>query len=224
MTRILQIIIKFIRKISKMSIKSLIKLILDLISGKNIIFSLLQIFKWLSFLFTLIFLINDSLAKNLVEIFNLNIFDNIKILWNKIISLILKIINYFKFNEDENIPEPKMLSDNNLDKNYQKYYEDIIKENNKNKNVKVIIQDGTGKIYDDNWNWKWKILFILGLWISGFLIITIVGNNVIEIIKVPFIWTYDHLIHPIYAFFGIIYTFLAWFFRGGGDPDRKSVV
>jgi hypothetical protein len=39
-------------------------------------------------------------------------------------------------------------------------------------------------------------------------------------IKVPFIWTFDHLIHPIYAFFGIIYTFLAWFLRGGGDPGE----
>lgn len=177
MTRILYIIIKFIRKLSKMSLKSLFKLILDLISGKNILFSFLQIFKLLSFIFTLIYLINDSLAKNLIDIFNINIFDNLKIYWNKLLNLILKIINYFRFDESIDTPEPKMLIEKEDPKLYEEKIKDLLKIN-KDKDIKIIIiiQDKVGNTYDDNWSFYWKLIFILVININLNLVIIIIGN------------------------------------------------
>jgi hypothetical protein len=60
----------------------------------------------------------------------------------------------------------------------------------------------------------------MGLIFTGGLVITMISDGIAEMIMVPFTWTYDNIIHPIFAFFGIIVSFIWYVLRGGGDPGE----
>jgi hypothetical protein len=200
-----------------------------------------MLFRWLSLLFTVLFLINDSLALNFVDSFKdfishpSLIWDRFKSLWNKIVDFILNILGKTKLENSNDItPEPKMFLDKNEDKlllmdiNKDKIQfmdknslQDYINQHNKTgKDVRIIIEDAYGNKFNDNWSWYWKLGFILGLFLAGGLVITMVSDGIKEMIYLPFIWTYDNVLHPIYVFFGIIFYFIKYFLGGGGDPGE----
>jgi hypothetical protein len=242
MKTIIKLIIKVLQKISKYTLTSIFTQIFNILKGKSVIRSFLMLFRWLSLLFTILFLINDSLALNFVDSFKdfishpSLIWDRFKNLWNKIVDFILNILGKTKL--DENIPEPRMLRSNDdkilmMDINKDKIQfmdknslQDYINQHNKTgKDVRIIIEDAYGNKFNDNWSWYWKLGFILGLFLAGGLVITMVSDGIKEMIYLPFIWTYDNLLHPIYVFVGIIYTFIGYFLGGGGDPgDLANLI
>jgi hypothetical protein len=246
MKTIIKLIIKVLQKISKYTLTSIFTQIFNILKGKSVIRSFLMLFRWLSLLFTVLFLINDSLALNFVDSFKdfishpSLILDRFKNLWNKIVDFILNILGKTKLeNSDDIIPEPKLFLDKNDDKlllmdiNKDKIQfmdknslQDYINQHNKTgKDVRIIIEDAAGNKFNDNWSWYWKLGFILGLFLAGGLVITMVSDGIKEMIYLPFIWTYDNLLHPIYVFVGIIYTFIEYFLRGGGDPgDLANLI
>nr|YP_010296724.1 hypothetical protein MN596_mgp06 [Polyozellus multiplex]UMI33317.1 hypothetical protein [Polyozellus multiplex] len=240
MIKLLLYIIKFLRKISKMSIITIFTQIINIIQGKSILKSLYKLFRYISIIFTIIFLINDNLALNYMDYFQ-NLFshpslilEKLKFIWNKIIDFILNILGKTKLDE---IPEPKMLTSNetkdpiillDLEKDKLQFMnknslDEYTNQHNKSgKDVRIIIEDAYGNKYNDNWSFYWKLAFIIGLIISGTLIVTMISNGITEMIKFPFNWAYDHLLQPIYVFFGIIFYFIKYFLSGGGDPGEFS--
>jgi hypothetical protein len=239
MKTIIKLIIKVLQKISKYTLTSIFTQIFNILKGKSVIRSFLMLFRWLSLLFTVLFLINDSLALNFVDSFKdfishpSLILDRFKNLWNKIVDFILNILGKTKLeNSDDIIPEPKMFLDKNEDKlllmdiNKDKIQfmdknslQDYINQHNKTgKDVRIIIEDAAGNKFNDNWSWYWKLGFILGLFLAGGFIITIIPDGIKEMIYIPFIWAYDNVLHPLYVFFGVIFYFIRYFLGGGGDP------
>lgn len=243
MKTIIKLIIKVLQKISKYTLTSIFTQIFNILKGKSVIRSFLMLFRWLSLLFTVLFLINDSLALHFVD--NLHdlishpslIFDRIKNFWNKIIDFILNILGKTKLeSSDDIIPDPKMLRSKNEDKilmmdinkdkiqfmNRNSLEEYINQHNKTGKDVRIIIEDASGNKFNDGWSWYWKLAFILGLVLSGGLVITMISDGIVEMISVPFKWGYNNIIHPVYAFFGIIISFILYILRGGGDPGEFS--
>jgi hypothetical protein len=239
MKTIIKLIIKVLQKISKYTLTSIFTQIFNILKGKSVIRSFLMLFRWLSLLFTILFLINDSLALNFVDSFKdfishpSLIWDRFKNLWNKIVDFILNILGKTKLENSNDItPEPKLFLDKNDDKlllmdiNKDKIQfmdknslQDYINQHNKTgKDVRIIIEDAAGNKFNDNWSWYWKLGFILGLFLAGGFIITIVSDGIKEMIYIPFIWAYDNVLHPLYVFFGVIFYFIRYFLGGGGDP------
>jgi hypothetical protein len=189
------------------------------LQGKSVLKSLYVLFRWISLFFTILYLINDNLALHYLDNFK-DLLSNpqtvwskfkFKYIWNTIVDFILNLLGKTKIPIEDPTPEPKMLSKyensvlitdlfddkgKKIDFMNKNELENYLTQHNKSdtQEVKIIIQDRYGNTYNDNWGYYKKLIFILGLIISGYLVITMISDSMYEMIKFPFDHLKGHLI------------------------------
>jgi len=113
----LKLILKLVNKIFNLSLGSIVKLIYNILTKNKTVKSMVLLFKWLSILFTIIYLIRDTRFITLLpplyflDIYSSYIsFSHFKLIWDKLIEWIIKILQALKTVEtpvETKLPQPQ---------------------------------------------------------------------------------------------------------------------
>jgi len=116
----LKLILKLVNKIFNLSLGSIVKLIYNILTKNKTVKSMVLLFKWLSILFTIIYLIRDTRFITLLpplyflDIYSSYIsFSHFKLIWDKLIEWIIKILQALKTVEtpvETKLPQPQSQS------------------------------------------------------------------------------------------------------------------
>ena len=197
----MKLIIKLLVRISQLSISSIIKLIYNIFTKNKTVKSFSLLFKWLSILFTVLYLIRDtSFITFLPPLYFLDIYfgyltlSKFKFLWDKLIDWLISKIEGFKVNKPKiqtELPQPWLTEPDPARIDYVDSDQLDLKKRNK---PRVKIGDGYGHEWDvDSINAKNKVLIALMILVSGVMVVTVISDNFREVIMYPIGLVYSSL-------------------------------
>lgn len=197
----MKLIIKLLVRISQLSISSIIKLIYNIFTKNKTVKSFSLLFKWLSILFTVLYLIRDtSFITFLPPLYFLDIYfgyltlSKFKFLWDKLIDWLISKIEGFKVNKpkiETELPQPWLTESDPTRTDYIDSDQLDLKKRNK---PRVKIGDGYGHEWDvESINAKNKVFIALMILVSGVMVVTVISDTFREVIMYPIGLAYSSL-------------------------------
>lgn len=189
----LKLIIKIINKIFNLSIGSIIKLIYNIFTKNKTVKSFALLFKWLSILFTILYLIRDTKFIAFLPplyfmdyYFNLVNISKLKVLWDKLLEWLIKLFEGLKTtkpNKEIKFPQPWLVDSPTERVDFVDSDQLDLK---KRKRPQVKIGDGYGHEWDvDKINVSNRIWIALLILASGVMVVSVVSDSIREMVTYP---------------------------------------